>query len=153
VLADRVILADGPVDCDAEWRARLLGILRGAHVGAVMGEDRIVQRAALKAALFRHHGALAVDLESGGVARAAVARGVPFAVIRAIADPATRDLPAAALVGLKEDGGIALGAVLGSLLRTPAQLPKLIAAGRDSRAALAALLRGARDLAAELRVT
>src|SRR5258706_10363154 len=63
-LADRVILPDGAIDSDAAWRARRRGVLRGAQVGAGMGEDRIAQRAAAQAALFGRHGALAVGLGS-----------------------------------------------------------------------------------------
>ena len=42
-------------------------------------------------------------------------------------------LPPAALVAMKPDGGIALGRVLGSLLRHPLQVPALIRTGARPR--------------------
>lgn len=40
---------------------------------------------------------------------------------------------------MKPDGGVALGAILASLARNPAQLPALIRTGRDAGAAFEAL--------------
>jgi len=42
---------------------------------------------------------------------------------------------------MKPDGGIALGRVLGSLLKKPSQMPALIRTARASNKALAELLR------------
>jgi adenosylhomocysteine nucleosidase len=115
-----------------------LGALRR---GVVLGSARIIASAAEKRSLHAGTGALTVDLESHLVARAAERAGLPWAVLRAVADPASRALPPAALVGLKPDGSPDLAAVLLSLCRAPAQLPALLAVARDSRAALAALRR------------
>ena len=62
-----------------------------------------------------------------------------------ISDDAGHVLPPAALVAMKPDGGIALGRVLGSLLRKPLQMPALIRTARASNKAFAELLR-CRDL-------
>ncbi len=51
-------------------------------------------------------------MESHHVAEAANAHGLPFLVIRAVADTAVDTLPEAALVGLNEEGRPAIGAVL-----------------------------------------
>ena len=91
-------------------------------------------------------GALAVDLESVVVARAAAALGIPFLVLRAIADTATRELPPAALVPLRSNGKPMIGQVLASVLRRPQQLPSLLAVAREARQALAALVGPARAL-------
>jgi hypothetical protein len=115
----------------------------------VLGGDRIIGRTQIKADLFQRTGALAVDLESGGVARAAAAQAVPFVVLRAIADAAASDLPPAALVGLDRQGGIALGAVLASLWREPRQLARLFGTAGDTRAALRALAGAIRPLGTE----
>jgi adenosylhomocysteine nucleosidase len=58
-----------------------------------------------------------------------------------VADPAERALPPAALIGLDAAGRPALGRVLLSLVRQPAQLPALLQLARDTRRALAALRR------------
>jgi adenosylhomocysteine nucleosidase len=107
-------------------------LLAGAAAVATVAE---------KAALHRATGAHAVDLESGAVARVAADRGVPFAVIRAICDPAERPLPPAALVALDVRGGIGPLRVLGSVLRQPSQIGDLIRLARDAAAARAALVR------------
>lgn len=107
--------------------------------GHFAGVDAPVLTATAKAALYRRTGALAVDMESHVAARWAAARGLPFAVLRTISDPADRGLPPLAAGAIAADGGIALGAVVAGLMRSPRQLKALLAAGRDSRFAFAAL--------------
>jgi hypothetical protein len=82
-----------------------------------------------KQALHTETGALAVDMESHIAARVAARHDLPFAIIRVISDSANEALPPAALVGMKPDGSMALGAVLASLARNPSQLPALIRTG------------------------
>ena len=151
VVATGVIVRNATIATDAAWCARLVEALPRAVAGPVLGGDRVIARAQQKAELFRRTGALAVDLESGGVARVAANSGIPFAVVRAIADSAASDLPPAALVGLDRHGRIDVGAVLGSLWREPGQLGQLVATACDTRAAFSALRRGVRQLGADLR--
>ena len=82
----------------------------------------------------------AIDLESGSVARAALAHGLPFVVVRAISDAADRDLPPAALLAVDERGRIDLMRVLGSLLRQPRQLPALLGLAVNATAARRSLM-------------
>lgn len=128
---------------DPAWHARVAAALaaRGLTVltGDILGAERIVASAARKAALRRATGALAADLESHHLARAALAAGLPFLVLRAVADPADRALPPAALIELDSSGRPALAAVLLSLLRDPLQLPALLRVAEDTRRALRAL--------------
>jgi adenosylhomocysteine nucleosidase len=105
----------------------------------IAGVGAPVADAAAKAALFAATGAAAVDMESAVVARAAQRHGLPFAILRVIADPAHRPLPGAALVAMGADGEVDLLAVLRALIREPRQLPALIRLARDSRGAFAAL--------------
>ena len=86
-------------------------------------------------------GAHAIDLESGSVARVALAHGLPFVVVRAISDAADRDLPPAALLAVDQRGRIDLFRVLGSLLRQPKQLPALLGLASDAARARRALVR------------
>ena len=79
-----------------------------------------------KADLHRTTGALAVDMESHVVARAARRHRLPFAAARVVCDPAHRALPPAARIGMKPDGRMDLPAVLRSVLAEPGQLPALI---------------------------
>ena len=107
-------------------------ILAGASIAGDAAEK---QR--LRAASQAH----AIDLESGPVARVAKAHGLPFAVVRAICDPAERGLPPAALIALHSDGGIDLSRVLQSICANPGQIPALLALAADAARARRALIR------------
>jgi adenosylhomocysteine nucleosidase len=61
-------------------------------------------------------------------------------VLRAIADPASRELPPAALLPLQGNGTPMIGQVLASVLRHPRQLPSLLGVAREARQALQALV-------------
>jgi adenosylhomocysteine nucleosidase len=82
----------------------------------------------------------AIDLESGSVARVALAHDLPFVVVRAISDAADRDLPPAALLALDPEGRIDLMRVLASLVRQPKQLPALLRLASDAARARRALV-------------
>lgn len=113
---------------------------------AMAGSDTVVAAVADKRALYEMTGAAAVDMESHAVALAAEEAGVPFAVLRVVADPAGRVLPSAAQGALTADGRIMTGRVLRRLLSRPWQLPALIALGRDSETGFRKLEElGARD--------
>lgn len=126
---------------DSRFRGRTRESLPNARFGCIVGSDTIVATLAQKRALYAATGALAVDMESHIAARVAARHALPFAILRTISDGADHVLPPAALVGMKPDGGMALGAVLASLARHPAQLPALIRTGRDAGRAFKALER------------
>ncbi|MBV8650782.1 MAG: phosphorylase [Alphaproteobacteria bacterium] len=143
VVARAVIAGDGTrFATDPAWTAALAKTM-DTVAGDTFGGTAIVARAAEKAVLHARTGALAVDLESLVVARAAQRAGLPFIVLRAIADGATRDLPPAALLPLTPDGTPHLPAVLLSVLRRPRQIAGLIGTARETRSALRALQRSA----------
>ena len=83
----------------------------------------------------------AVDMESHVAARVAEHHGLPYATLRVISDRASESLPPAALCGMRPDGTMAMGPVLASLLRQPAQLPALVRTGWNAERAFRALLR------------
>jgi adenosylhomocysteine nucleosidase len=141
VIADRVIQGRETWRCSDIWRVALAAKLAHTHQGSVAASDTILENAETKAALYENTGALAVDMESAIAGRFAAKRNLPFAVLRVISDDAQHVLPPAALVAMKPDGGIAIGRVLGSLLRHPSQVPSLIRTARSSNKAFAELLR------------
>ncbi|GJL93588.1 hypothetical protein [Hyphococcus sp.] len=104
-------------------------------IATIFGADEIIDSALKKSALFTNHGAVAVDMESHGAARAAAHAGAPFLAIRAIADPADRALPPAALGAVAPDGSTLVFKTLGAALRDPKQFPALMKLGADSAAA------------------
>lgn len=119
--------------------AELMRWIPRAHRGTIVGSDTIAATLEDKRALYQATGALAVDMESHIAARVAERYALPFAILRTISDGAGHVLPPAALVGMKPDGSMALGAVLASLARHPAQLPALIRTGRDAGRAFKSL--------------
>lgn len=123
------------------------GVTRAAEMLAEMliaGSDAVLLDPAAKAALRARTGAAAVDMESHRVAAVAARAGLACFAVRAVSDPAGRALPRLAQDVLDARGRARLGAVVAGVMRHPRDLPALLAAGRDSRAALAAL-RGAAD--------
>jgi adenosylhomocysteine nucleosidase len=146
VIAETVVSGADRFASNPGWIGRLAAALPQARVASIAGIERPAADRAAKRAFRDSLGVVAVDMESHIAARLASARKLPFAALRAIADPAERDLPPAALIALKPDGSPDLGAVLLSVMRRPAQIPGLVRLAFDARAAFAALLRGRRAL-------
>jgi adenosylhomocysteine nucleosidase len=142
LVPERVVdAAGGWWMADATLSARL-----GSPAGSLLAVADIVATAAAKDRLWQESGALAADIESGAVASCAAASGLGFAVLRAVCDPAERDLPPAAVTALDSAGRIRTGALLRSLARRPGQVVALVALGRDAAAARSALLARVRSL-------
>lgn len=131
---DLVIASNRPA-----WLDHMRSALPHARVGQVVGGDAMVARAAEKARLRRDTAADAVDMESHLVIDAASHANLPYAIVRAVSDPAGRDLPSAALVGMTSDGETDVLAVAAALARRPWQLPALLQLGADADRAFKAL--------------
>lgn len=149
-----VVISTDVIAGDLRWRAeqafrdRVAGLARdiGALDGPVLGATAILATTVEKRRAWAETGALAVDLESDVVARIAASAGIPFVVVRTIADTVLRELPPAALIPLAEDGTPRLAQVLGSVLRRPRQFAALVGLARETRTALSALVGPARAL-------
>jgi adenosylhomocysteine nucleosidase len=150
VVADAVLVDGESLSTDPAWTNRLAGRLPEAARGGLLGVNAMVAEATQKASLHSTTGAVAVDMESHVVARVARRHRLPFAAARVISDAAHHNLPPAARVGMKSDGGIDLPAVLRSLLANPGQLPALIRTGLEAERGFRALLRGHRRLGPRL---
>ncbi len=145
LVVPRAILHQGAeYPCDPALVQRVSG--EAEVVAWLLAGDKVIETAADKAALWRHTGAAVVDLESGVVAEVAAAHGLPFVALRAICDPASRDLPPAAVHALDESGRVAPMEMASQLARHPSQIFGLIALGRDAARARRALIRGAESL-------
>jgi len=107
-------------------------VLGGAQAAATAAEKRRLRDAT---------GAAAIDLESGAVARVAAEAGLPFAVLRAVCDPAGQDLPPAALGALDGNGAIGFLRVLAALAGRPVELPALLVLAGQAAAARRSLVR------------
>ena len=162
------VLIDGATrtPCDPAWAAAMMKRLAPGQSSSrveqspddratrvfladIAGADAPVGEAAGKAALRAATDAAAVDMESAVVARAAARHRLPFAILRAIADPADRALPPAALSAMRADGGVDLAGIAGALVRRPGQLPALARLALDARRAFGALARARALLGAD----
>lgn len=145
LVADRVVNREGTtLEADKVWRQRISTELGGGArhgSGAIAGVDRAVTTIDQKAMLRQATGAGAVDMESLGVARAAGELGLPFLVIRAVADTAGHGVPRAALAGLRPDGSVRVRSVLAGVLLAPWEIPGLVRLARADQKALDALRR------------
>jgi adenosylhomocysteine nucleosidase len=126
----------------------LSAALGGVTVDLLLGENAVVTSATAKSRLWHTTGAAAVDLESGIVAQVAHRHGLPFAVLRAVCDPATRSLPPAALSALNMAGRVRPLRLMAALLRHPGQLPAIVALASDASYARRALAGRARAIGA-----
>jgi adenosylhomocysteine nucleosidase len=94
--------------------------------GVVFSIDHVVQTAEEKRRL-RAGGASAVEMEAGGVAERARARGVPFYCVRVVTDLADEDMANNFNQALRPDGHFATINILRGALRNPlVRLPELV---------------------------
>jgi hopanoid-associated phosphorylase len=154
IIADAVEGPLGRFATDFHWSERLAAALVATslgtrlHRGLMAGVTAPLTGAHDKAVLHRSSGALAVDMETHIAGAIAAAHGVPFAVCRAIVDPAWRTLPSAATAGLRDDGSTAIAPILRELLKQPSQLGPLLRVAADARAARTALVQARQALGA-----
>jgi adenosylhomocysteine nucleosidase len=137
-----------------EWLRALETVLQpGGRVvrGAILTRPEVACEVTLKARLFRETGAIAVDMESAAVGVVASLHGLPFMVLRVIADTAEESLPAAlrGVAGLNSLGPLGWVCWLPALC-VPTGWPGLLRLGRRYRQAQQVLRRCARHWSAAL---
>lgn len=142
VVAEGIVTETDRYACDPRWSACVARRLAPVQVGLIASVFSPVMDAQAKEALFGSTGALAVDMESGRAARLAQRHKVPFIACRVVVDPAWRSLPQSAVVGLRADGGVDLGAILKELARHPGQIVGLLTLAADAALARRALADG-----------
>lgn len=150
IAASAVIAGDDWFAPDPVWITRIVVRIPDVVRAPIAGVDAILIGASAKAACFRATHASAADMESHIVARVAARSGIPFAVLRTIADRAGSELPEAAAIALTDDGRVNYRAVCASVLRKPGQIPALIRTGREANAAFYSLFRCRRALGLRL---
>jgi adenosylhomocysteine nucleosidase len=145
ILGAEVVSDEGAIRTDGAVTSSLAQRLVDAGARVVVermaAADVPVLTAAAKAQLRRAAGAAAVDMESLTAGRFALEQRIPFAILRAVADPAERDLPPLVLKAVDSYGRINARALLRGIIRSPGQLAGFPAAAFDSRVAFRALNR------------
>ena len=123
----------------AELRARVARQFPNAASGAMVSVRDVVTSSADKASLSARSRAIAVDMESAAIAAVAAAAGLPFAVLRAVSDPARIPIPATAIRAIGPTGSLRLAGLLGGLIRRPTDLIRLLRLAHGSAAGASTL--------------
>ena len=130
-LAEDLEIADVVVGSAISAGSRTFPVLSPAsrrphHMGVVCSIDHVAQTAEEKRRL-RAAGGRVVEMEAGGVAERAAARGVPFYCVRVVTDLAGEDMANNFNRALRPDGHFATISILGGALRNPlVRLPELL---------------------------
>jgi len=147
VVADTVLESGGAADqnwttdpdraglVDAALAAEGLPVRRGAVISA----SRPVPSPRAKESLRDRCAALAVDMESAAVARAAAEKGLPLVVLRAVCDTADQSVPEDFLVSLDEDGSVRPSVLVRKLAGRPSLVGDLVRMERGFSAAVTSL--------------
>lgn len=144
VVADSVVLPSGEaVGTDQAWRERLVGRLsaRGIElrVARIAGRDRLLTSLAQRQRAFQATFAAALDTESHAVAEVASAAGLPFLVVRAVADPVEESRPAATIGACARDDQRGAIHIVARCVLRPWQIPAAWRFNQNGKMALEAL--------------
>jgi adenosylhomocysteine nucleosidase len=124
------------------WRERLSAALstqqRQVTAGALLCSATAIDAVADKTAAFRDTGAVAVDMESSGVAAAAAAHDLPFIAVRVVIDTAADAVPRA-VVAASRAGQLKIWRLIGGLAQAPSELAGMIRLAWRYRAAMRSL--------------
>ncbi|MFQ5442363.1 MAG: hypothetical protein ACE5EB_06535, partial [Thermodesulfobacteriota bacterium] len=148
VIAEKVI----GEETGAIWRAdgavvkSACETLKGSSLqvlsGAVITTARPTLSAGEKEDLYMRSGALAVDMESAAVARAAAKAGVPFFAMRAVSDEAGRSVSRDIYDCLDEEGGVRSRTLMNNILRRPSMVQEMLGLRTGFKSGLSALEAG-----------
>lgn len=135
--------AKGSWETDAAGSEFLYEALAAEGIPVISGPVVAAPLAALtaerKRSLHRESGALAVDMESAAVARAAAEGRLPLVVLRAVCDAADRSIPPDLFDCLDGRGGVRPGVLLRRIARKPSLAFELWRIGKAFSAAISSL--------------
>jgi len=139
ILPKTVIASDRSLyHVDAPWHKSLCDRLKGHvdfHTEPLVESAMVVRNPAEKAILFRETGAIGVDMESAAVAAVAQETGVPFLVVRAIADSSDTTILDSTLNAIDEFGRLNLLKLIQGLAKDPTEILALVRIARNYRTA------------------
>jgi adenosylhomocysteine nucleosidase len=143
VLPSEVVSLEGARFLTAEtWREQLRLVIAKEHpvaAGKLLTSSEPIAAVADKVTAFRRTGAVAVDMESVGVAEVAAAHSLPFIAVRVIVDTAADVLPRA-IVAASREGHVDIRRLIRGLAAAPLDLIALIRLARQYRSATRSLV-------------
>jgi nucleoside phosphorylase len=107
--------------------------------GGLLSATEVITSAAEKRSLAGKWGAVAVDMESAGVARAAAECGVAFSAIKSISDTSVKSISFDFARCRRDDNGLSFWKIIREGMRTPSTIRDLWLLARDARVAARAL--------------
>ena len=135
-----------------DWRQQLHAAVaqqRRPAAGALLTSLQPIGSVADKAWVFRETGAVAVDMESLGIAEVAAAHSLPFVAVRVIVDTAMDVLPRTVMAASRPpqlgDGQLSMRRLIGGLALAPMELVALIRLAQRYRVAMRSLSAVARS--------
>ena len=141
LLPKAVVTADGAFfQTDGTWRSSVANnwpIVR--EQSRHLGVNKPIKSTDEKMQLFQATGAHALDMESHVIAAYAQKRGIPFLVLRSIADSAKDTVPEIALAGMNKNGRATPLSLLRKLIQYPSSLPQVAKLAYTSNTAIRAL--------------
>ncbi|MDH5749263.1 MAG: hypothetical protein OEY85_08120 [Rhodospirillales bacterium] len=147
IIANEVVSPGGHrYSTNESWRSALGRAVINHHdvrVAALAGSDEAVTSLESKKDLRVRTAAAAVDMESHGVAEAAFEAGVPFLVLRAVADPHDRTIPSWVMAGLDDEGNVRAKKMITGLYKNQDDFWEMLGLAWESRKAMSALRRAA----------
>lgn len=138
VLASGIRSEDQHFNTDLDWMQHLHQLLSpnlNLSVANLAASKQLVATRQQKQQIFQETGAVALDMESGAIAELAEINNLAFVAIRAIADPASMNLPNAIAHSLNDNGQVVLTRLLTYLISHPWEIPGLIKLGLHFNAA------------------
>ena len=143
IIASMVIGPGGHVyETSRIWLDRLHRIIGSDDcitIAPIAGASQVIDTPKIKKELGLSTKAVAVDMESHVIGAVAEKAGIPFMIIRAVADPAECSIPEWVLGNISEQGTPRYGVILAGLAAHPWDFYKLIRLNRDSGLALSSL--------------
>lgn len=112
--------------------------------GRLFSSDAVITDTTSKKKIFNMFNAVAVDMESAGVAKAATENNCSFMIIRAISDTAYQNLPRRSLNSFYLGNSVKIGNILLDLARNLHELPEFTNLTYNSYKAFSSLRRIAR---------
>ncbi len=139
LLPRSIFTEDGQtLDTDKLWHKRWTKHLSGTltwHEDTLVESSKVILDVEEKEQLARRSGAIAVDMESAAIGQVARQAGIPFMVIRTLADTANEALPSCIVKTMSDEKDIQIWRILPALLGQPWLWPAMIRLGLHFRAA------------------
>ena len=133
-----LVAAEAVIDAVSAERFRCrheLLVVPTAHFGVLVSVPEVAASAEKKRSLGTKWGAVAVDMESAGIARAAVEAGLPFAAVRSITDASSQAFAIDFQRCRSEHGGLSYLKIVWEAFRSPRGIRDLVQLAGNSRRA------------------